>query len=88
MIQKYYQEIPLFKGKKEFEQFLRLDKESVKIAPWYNKEIFIKIYQTNEGRDLDNQHPYPYICLQVRTDRDTGQRILSDSRQSQNFLRN
>ncbi len=36
-----------------------------------NKEIFIKIYQKDEGRDADNRHPHAYITLQVRFDRET-----------------
>ena len=29
--------------------------------PWFNKEIFIKLYRKSEGRDGDNRHPYPYL---------------------------
>ena len=32
---------------------------NVLIPPWYNKEILIKLFKKNEGRDLDNRHPYP-----------------------------
>ena len=38
---------------------------------WYNKEIAITLYHATEGRDFDNDHPYPYISIQVRYDRDT-----------------
>lgn len=36
--------------------------------PWFNKEIFIKLYLREEGRDFDNRHSYPYIGLQLRFD--------------------
>ena len=40
-----------------------------------NKEILVKVYQAEEGRNLDNRHPYPYLQLQVRWDRDTKQPV-------------
>lgn len=43
--------------------------------PWYNNEVYIKIYKEHEGRDLDNQHPYPYISIQVRKDRKTNEKV-------------
>ncbi len=74
----FYRAHPLYKGKKEFEQFVRYDKGDLDVTtqPWYNKEIFIKLYKRNEGRDYDNQHPYPYISLQVRLDRDSGEKVV------------
>ncbi len=57
----------------EFQRWTRAGSD-VAIYPWYNKEIFIKLYQATEGRDLDNSHPYPYIAIQVRWDRDRNQR--------------
>ena len=70
LILTYYREQPKYKGNKEFEEFRRYDKEEKtgKILPWYNKEIFIKILRSQEGRDFDNRHPYPYLSLQVRYD--------------------
>lgn len=41
-------------------------------STWRNKEVAITLYQANEGRDLDNNHPYPYISIQVLYDRETG----------------
>lgn len=35
----------------------------------------MKVSQASEGRNLDNQHPYPYVTLQVRYDRATGQPV-------------
>ena len=46
------------------------------IEPWQNKEILIKLYQKDEGRDLDNRHPHPYISIQVRYDRDRGEPVV------------
>ena len=63
---------------KAFYPFQRLDKEKVNVStpPWYNQEILIKLYRKEEGRDLDNQHAYPYISLQVRWDRDTEEKVI------------
>ncbi len=65
-----------FQGKREY-QFVRYEKDDTGVAtrPWYNKEIFIKVYQKNEGRNFDNRHPYPYISVQVRYDVETQQKI-------------
>lgn len=41
---------------------------NVRTQPWFNKEIFVKLYHSDEGRDLDNQHPHPYISIQMRYD--------------------
>ncbi len=38
---------------------------------WYNQEVGITLFHATEGRDFDNDHPYPYISIQVRYDRDT-----------------
>ncbi len=72
LILTYYREQPKYKELKEFEEFKRYEKEdkNVRIPPWYNKEIFVKLFGKNEGRDFDNRHPYPYIGLQVRYDWD------------------
>ena len=70
-IQDYYQQNPKYQNLSEFLTFKRfenMDKTNVKIAPWYNKEIFIKLFQAKEGRDDDNCHHYPYISIQVRYD--------------------
>lgn len=44
------------------------DKTDVSTPPWYNKEVFIKLFLEHEGRDFDNRHPYSYVCIQVRRD--------------------
>jgi hypothetical protein len=72
LILAYYREQPKYKGLKEFEEFKRLEREDkhLRTYPWVNKEIFVKLFRKNEGRDFDNRHPYPYISLQVRYDWD------------------
>lgn len=68
------------------EEFQRYKGNSnVSIPPWFNKEIFIKLYQRNEGRDFDNRHPYPYIGVQVRHDGDT--QVSYSWEQAENYLR-
>lgn len=65
-------------------KFARLDPKSLNVAtaPWYNEEVLIKLYHKNEGRDFDNQHPYPYIAIQVRYDRDLKKKVSCDSQQA------
>jgi hypothetical protein len=81
VIMAYYKEKEAYRKNPEYEKFLRLD--SVKLdlatAPWYNKEILIKLYQQHEGRDFDNNHPHPYIALQVRFDRERNEKVLYSS---------
>lgn len=64
IIESYYAS----KGKKELTTFQRWQKPvNVATQPWYNKEIFIKLYLVNEGRDRDNAHGYPYLSIQLRS---------------------
>jgi len=71
LLAKYYQEHPRFMGRRKFTEFLRYEKHTnVSTLPWYNKEIFIKLFKKGEGRDLDNKHSFPYICIQLKWDRD------------------
>lgn len=73
----YYKEHPKTKHLESYTHFYRYRGKgtNVKEPPWYNKEVFIKLYQQDEGRDLDNQHPYPYIGVQVRFDRKTNKTV-------------
>lgn len=73
----YYREQPKYQGQKEYVEFQRYEKEdtNVTIAPWYNKEIFIKLFKKGEGRDLDNRHPYPYVSVQARYDWDLQEKV-------------
>lgn len=59
------------------EAFSRWDPEKTNVStpPWYNKYVFIKLFLPDEGRDLDNSHPHPYIAIQVRRDPTTNQPV-------------
>jgi hypothetical protein len=84
----FYKNQPRYRGQKEYEIFYRYDKETdTAIQPWFNKEIFVKLYTKNEGRNFDNRHPYPYISIQVRYDRDLQERVSYSWPQAQNYLR-
>ena len=78
-----------YKEDNEYEAFMRYEREGLNIStpPWYNKEIFIKLYLPDEGRDYDNQHPYPYIGMQLRYDREEKKRVVFTQAQAQNYLR-
>lgn len=78
ILQSYFQENPVYSNQKEYQQFLRWEKEDsdVSTPPWYNKEIFIKLYKKNEGRNLDNVHSFPYISIQLRYDKDNKETVM------------
>jgi hypothetical protein len=78
VLMNYYQEMSIYKGDKQYQEFQRLNKGELNVStlPWYNKEIMVKIYLKNEGRDLDNRHPYPYISVQVRFDRELNENVV------------
>ena len=74
ILQQYYQEDSYTQEYLEFERsYHHLD---VSVPAWYNKEILIQLYQRKEGRDYDNQHEYPYICIQVRYDKEAKERVI------------
>lgn len=87
LIQQYYTET--FPDNKEYTSFQRFEQGGLNIStpPWFNKEVFIKLYLAHEGRDCDNQHPYPYLGIQVRTDRELNAKVTFDPKQAQNYLR-
>lgn len=90
MLIQYYKETAPFRGKKEYEDFERYEKDDTNVStlPWYNKEVFIKLFKKNEGRNFDNRHPYPYISIQVRYDRDRNERVNFNWDQAlHNYLR-
>lgn len=78
VIQNFYKVNPRYKGNKEYEEFKRYEKNDTNVSspPWFNKEIFIKLYEKKEGRNFDNRHPYPYLSIQVRHDRDTNEKVI------------
>jgi|SRR5579862_457138 len=85
----YYRENPLYLENKQYQEFQRLEKPDSLIStpPWFNKEIFIKLYKKNEGRDFDNRHPYPYIGIQVREDRLSKEKVVCTSQKANTFKR-
>ncbi len=91
LVKRYYLEHPQKKTISDFTQFQRYDKDDVHLRtpPWYNKEVFIKLYQPDEGRNGDNKHPYPYISIQVRWDEQLQQRVnYSWDKSFKGFYRN
>ena len=80
-LQAFYTENPKYNNQKDYLTFQRFEKPTdVHTQPWYNKEIFIKLYTKKEGRNFDNRHPYPYLSIQVRYDRDLNERVVYDWR--------
>jgi hypothetical protein len=76
IIQEYYRKHPRFKADTRFIEFSRFEKETnVSTLPWFNKETFIKLYKRDEGRDLDNEHRFPYLSIQLKWDRETDQPV-------------
>jgi hypothetical protein len=75
LLMNYYQNPKYTNEYTDFQRYMR-DDVDVSTLPWYNKEIYIKLYLEGEGRDFDNRHPYPYIRIQVRYDRDEDKRVL------------
>ncbi len=63
---------------RRYRNFVRYTKDKTNVAthPWYNKEVFIKLFLESEGRDFDNRHPYPYVCIQVRYDREREEPVI------------
>lgn len=80
LLMQYYQEHPVYKHQKEWVVFQRYERADARVEtpPWLNREIFIKLHQKHEGRNIDNRHPYPYLSVQVRWDRSKKDRVLFD----------
>ena len=78
LLMQFFKQSPLYRGKKEYEEFARYERSDTNVStpPWYNKEILIKLFKKDEGRDFDNRHSYPYLSLQVRHDRDLNERVI------------
>ncbi len=77
LIFQFYKDKKQYKNNPEFINFTNYENETdVSTLPWMNKEVFVKLYQKEEGRDFDNRHPYPYISIQVRYDRDKSERVV------------
>jgi hypothetical protein len=70
LLQLYFKETSFYKGKKEYEEFSFYDgPTNVSSIPLRNKEVYIKIFNSEEGRNFDNRHSFPYISIQVRYDK-------------------
>ncbi len=77
LIQDFYKQEKRYYRNKEYQNFQRYEKKTNTTAkPWYNKEIFIKVFKENEGRNFDNRHPYSYLVIQVRYDRHNKKRVV------------
>jgi hypothetical protein len=78
LLQEFYKGNPKYKDFKGIEEFKRYEKGDTDVStqPWMNQEIFIKLYTKKEGRNYDNRHPYPYISIQVRYDRDKKEKVV------------
>ncbi|MDF2577691.1 MAG: hypothetical protein K0S74_1175 [Chlamydiales bacterium] len=87
LILDFYMQAPNYKDKTDYCNFQREKSNSLVLMPWANKEISIKLYGKNEGRDFDNQHPYPYICIAVRFDRSSQQKVIYSKEQAYNYQR-
>ena len=87
VIQNFYTRESRYHGQKDFLEFKRFEKSTTITKPWYNKEIFIKIFKQDEGRNADNRHNFPYINLQVRFDRDRNLRVDFTSQDAERYLR-
>jgi len=85
----YYKNYPVSeKEKQKYTEFSRSDPTNdTTTAPWYNKEIMIKFYKSNEGRDGDNAHPFPYFSIQVRFDREKNASLLFRQNEAEQIFR-
>ena len=75
----------------EYNRFIRCQKnpEGLKHPGWYNKEILLRIHEKTEGRDYDNRHPYPYITIEVRFDKQKNEAVNFDwDKAIKGYLRN
>lgn len=88
LIFRYYRETPKYGGDKAYTEFARYDKDTdVSTPPWYNKEVFVKVYQRCEGRNIDNSHAHPYLSVQVRYDWDRQERVQYSWKDARAYFR-
>ncbi len=88
LIFQYYRDTPKYRGDKAHTEFERYDKDTdVSTPPWYNKEVFVKLYQRYEGRNIDNNHAYPYLSVQVRYDWDRKERVQYTWKDARTYFR-
>lgn len=90
ILKEYYTSNEEYRNKKDFIEFKTYEKSDTNVStpPIYNKEIYIKLFKKIEGRNFDNRHPYPYISVQVRFDKEKNERVVYSWKEAhQNFLR-
>ncbi len=77
LLMAFYKKDARYQGDADYVEFKRESKPEgdVSTPPWTNKEIFIKLYKSGEGRDFDQRHPYSYISVQVKFDRDLNEKV-------------
>lgn len=86
LLMDYYKDHP----DADFREFKRYEKEDTGVVtkPWFNKEIYFKVFKKDEGRNFDNRHPFPYIAIQVRYDPVAKERVFySWDKAYKNYLR-
>lgn len=76
LIMQYYRDTSPNRTDSAYCDFKRCAPSQTALQPWMNQEVLIQVFQKEEGRDFDNRHPYAYICVQVRFDRDTKERVI------------
>jgi len=88
IIEDFYKSQARYQKQPEYQTFHRFERATnVSTQPWFNKEVFIKLFRANEGRNFDNRHPYPYISIQVRFDRASNLPVTCNWADAQKFLR-
>ena len=88
LIFSFYREKKKYLGKEGYKNFSRYNKNTnVSTKPWFNKEIFLKLFLEKEGRDFDNKHPYPYISIAVRYDIDEKKNVMYSWKKANEYLR-
>jgi hypothetical protein len=88
LIKDYYKNSELYQNKIDYTKFQRIKLDNLKTKAWVNKEICIKFYQKEEGRDYDNRHPYPYISIQAKYDRDLKEMVTySKAKAEKNYYK-
>jgi len=88
IIEDFYKSAARYQKQPEYQVFHRFERSTnVATQPWFNKEVFIKLFRSSEGRNFDNRHPYPYISIQVRFDRASNLPVTCNWADAQKFLR-
>ncbi len=75
LLMQYFQESSQYKNDKEYLEFKHAAAPSCSQS-WMNKEILIFVQQKGERRDWDNRHPFAYLTLQVRYDRELKEAVV------------